>query len=192
MGKELRQAWGTHGMDGWMWQIGNGTACQPMSSHHHPSKYSGNGKILLLEPRCCPWAALSKEYIGYAIFVVAYNKITWGLSAWLWGCMEATPHRQNITQTDFSCECCDGTDWFRWNIEINLHIRIDHSRRFHHWKSKPWYHFFIHRVFTVSCQLDQDNSRDVSRLLWSIWFDTKAKQQVCVKATERNGIHQYM
>ena len=179
-------------MDGPVQQVGNRTACQQSSSYLHPSKHTGNGKIFLSWPWYCPWASMSKEYPKHEIDSALSYQITGSIFAWFSRVMEATAHRRNVSEADILGECHNWNTWYQWEIEVYLPIGINHSRRFDCRKSKPCNHFIIHRVGTATCRLDQDNQGDVSWSWWSGELDTQAKQHVCVKASEWNGINRYM
>ena len=58
--------------------------------------------------------------------------------------------------------------------------------------SKPCHNCFVHRVCKATCRLDKGHGWDVSEPWWSNWFDSKAKQHVCIQANEWNGVHRYM
>ena len=165
-------------MDSQVWQVGDRTACHQSSSHLHPSKHTGNGKIILSWTLYCPWAALSQEYSKHEIYIALDYKVSCSILAWFSRLMEATAHRQDISPANLIGECHCWSAWYQWSIEIDLPLRINHSRRLHSWESKSCHHIFIQWVGPATCRLEWDDKGDVSWSWESCQFDTKAKQHV--------------
>ncbi len=125
--------------------------------------------------QCSPY----QEYPKHEIYIASDYKISCSISAWFSRIMEATAHQRDISTANLIGERRRWTAWHWWSIEFDLPIRINHSRRLHSRESKSCHHILIQWVGPATCRLDKDDRRDVS---WS-WFDTKAKQHVCLKAS---------
>ena len=179
-------------MDGAVQQVGNGTASQQSSSHLHPSKHTGYGKIILSWTWYCPWVALCQEYPKHEIYIASDYKISCSILAWFSRLMEATAHGRDISPANLIGECRCWTAWYWCSIEINLPLGINHSGRLHSWESKSCHHILIQWVGTATCRLDRDDEGDVSWSWGSRQFDTKAKQHVCLIASQWDDINWHM
>ena len=134
-----------------------------MSSSLRPSKYSGDGTIFLSGQDVVHELPCLRSVWSMQTALLCRTK---SLAAYWLGSVDAW----TITKTDFSCEYCGGTDWFRWNIKINLLNGINDCRRFYCQQSKPCYYLHSQSLPNYSpiqlyCKLPQ-------RPWWCIsWLD---------------------